>query len=513
MAWEHVRKFGSPDYHPSCRRAHTASAVGDTIVVFGGRGGTAAAAQKHSSDVILLDTTTMSWSCPTQSDGSPLENTPSLRWNHTAVVIGRSILIFGGENDTKLHEDLCRFELDLLTWTDIEASSLSGKTPCARYAHSACAWRRKMVIFGGSSQAHLNDTWAYDSDSNAWMEFETAGDRPSPRCGHASAILGDRLWVFGGLSQNFRNDLYYLDLQKHFWQQVTTFSGRPPSIRGHLTATRVGGSIVFFGGWNGGREGCNVPQLMNDVHALSIDEEAQCSWRQPWLQGTPPCPRNTHTASLVGDRVYIFGGWDRKTCFHDLFALNVAPLLEHEQLVRFGAALRNRLFNRRDFCDVTFSVGGKTLDAHKCILAARSEFFATLFASGMKESQSSVIEVDSICPDSSPASFEAFSAFIAYLYGGTVPSAPHECLELLQLADFYRDDMLRDLCDSRARSHVDVSNVAELLMLAEKLQERELLDFYLSFVVGNYKEVQPTLRDVSGPIKDRIMERLVHKIR
>ena len=45
------------------------------------------------------------------------------------------------------------------------------------------------------------------------------------------------------------------------------------------------------------------------------------------------------------------------------------------------------------FADVTFVLGDVKFKGHKCVLAARCNFFANMFSLGMRESQESVITV------------------------------------------------------------------------------------------------------------------------
>jgi len=33
------------------------------------------------------------------------------------------------------------------------------------------------------------------------------------------------------------------------------------------------------------------------------------SWSKPFVQGVPPLPRSLHSATVVGQRMFVFGGW------------------------------------------------------------------------------------------------------------------------------------------------------------------------------------------------------------
>ncbi len=47
-------------------------------------------------------------------------------------------------------------------------------------------------------------------------------------------------------------------------------------------------------------------------------------WEKPLTSGAPPPPLDSHTAILVGSRMFIFGGWDRKTALSQLYFLDTS---------------------------------------------------------------------------------------------------------------------------------------------------------------------------------------------
>lgn len=54
-----------------------------------------------------------------------------------------------------------------------------------------------------------------------------------------------------------------------------------------------------------------------------MDENTEnMSWSQPLVSGQGPGPRRAHTATLVGNKIYVFGGGDGKKALNDVFALD-----------------------------------------------------------------------------------------------------------------------------------------------------------------------------------------------
>src|SRR3546814_17693338 len=72
-------------------------------------------------------------------------------------------------------------------WTKPE---VSGPQPMGRWCHSAELIRRELIVFGGwayvtqAGQRHtfLNDLHVLDVDTMTWREIQTFGQIPIPRC-------------------------------------------------------------------------------------------------------------------------------------------------------------------------------------------------------------------------------------------------------------------------------------------------------------------------------------------
>ncbi|CAD7934980.1 unnamed protein product [Amoebophrya sp. A120] len=112
------------------------------------------------------------------------------------------------------------------------------------------------------------------------------------------------------------------------WQWATPqIEGSNPCARGGHTATLVS-SIAGSGPklviFGGQFNNDGVYTNLNDVYVLDVDQNL---WTTPAVKGTPPEARYGHSASLVGSRVVYFGGrGDNATHFRDLHALDVAAM-------------------------------------------------------------------------------------------------------------------------------------------------------------------------------------------
>lgn len=123
------------------------------------------------------------------------------------------------------------------------------------------------------------------------------------------------MYLFGGLANEsedpknniprYLNDLYILDIRNNpvHWEIPVTNGPSPPTRESHTGVSYVdkekGKSfLVIYGGMSGCRLG--------DLWFLNTDT---LTWTKPQVSGITPLPRSLHTSTLIGHRMYVFGGW------------------------------------------------------------------------------------------------------------------------------------------------------------------------------------------------------------
>jgi hypothetical protein len=133
----------------------------------------------------------------------------------------------------------------------------------------------KMLVYGGSNGQVLNDIWEFDSESCTWARIQIPknSDEPNARAKHGGVAYQNLLFIHGGISGAFReSDLWCL-----------TYS----------TETKKG------------------------------------YWTKLLLRNNNfPVPRDSHTISLIGKHIYLFGGNGKGTYFNDLWKFNIEELTE-----------------------------------------------------------------------------------------------------------------------------------------------------------------------------------------
>lgn len=118
---------------------------------------------------------------------------------------------------------------------------------------------------------------------------------------------------------------------------------------------------------------------------------------------------------------------------------------------------------------------------HRLILACRSSYFQTMLASPFQwqESTSEFLNIAEV-------RFKTMKRLIQFLYTENLGKMqPQTVLELLMAANRFFLDDLRQVCTDHIREFVDLSNVLDILELAESFQAIELKEYCFSFLAKN----------------------------
>ena len=142
-------------------------------------------------------------------------------------------------------------------------------------------------------------------DSLTWSKVAAAGTAPHPLSRVACASLGVSLAVFGGYAGTYSNAVHVLDVEQRTWRRARP-AGNLPKPRQGASLTRSASSLILFGG-------ADDVMAYNDVHVLTFDDP---SWVSPPSRCapqpcTPPLAREGHSAALVGQKMWVFGGVGR----------------------------------------------------------------------------------------------------------------------------------------------------------------------------------------------------------
>lgn len=480
---------------------------------------------------------------------------PKPRRHASLVVHGGSLFVYGGfDVDDKVLADLWQFKIETNQWALIHLKTAMPYTPqdppqlpVARAEHTAVVEGNRMIVFGGyDGKKKLNDTYVYDFAANQWSRPGNAEhNAPSRRCKHSAVLYKKKIYVVGGFQYkdgaNYAlTDMHILDLDSYSWSTVLMNKASPEALQGHK-AVACGDSMYVIGGKVRSRSrnslpvSANLPSAMMNVtfptpsDPASMSNNALMNAYQPNMEfqftqnagmatesrisglnnavfryvfeanrwsvvettGQSPAPRQLHACIAVpsdGARssIFVFGGADRskQRFFSDLCELRgirsaVTPLSQPCE----SCSATKILLNSEMFSDVIFEVEGESIHAHRCILYSRSEYFRNMFDSRMRESKEIRIPIPYV-------KFDVFHSVLEYLYSGTVKVTDGRlAVDLLKAADMFRIEGLRSLCVEKVEQAVTVENAAFICQVADMHNTQNLKMFCITYIVQHFRDV------------------------
>ena len=180
----------------------------------------------------------------------------------------------------------------------------------------------RILVFGGMVEYGKYSSDLYELQASRWEwkklkpKMPKTGPPPCPRLGHSFTLIGNKVYLFGGLANDsedpknniprYLNDLYTLEIKANNvlqWEIPSCYGQAPPPRESHSATAcfdKDGSNprLIIYGGMSGCR--------LADLWILHIDT---MTWSKPQLGGIPPLPRSLHSATMIGSRMFVFGGW------------------------------------------------------------------------------------------------------------------------------------------------------------------------------------------------------------
>ncbi|GAX29211.1 ankyrin repeat and BTB/POZ domain-containing protein 2 [Fistulifera solaris] len=504
------------------------------IVIIGGWLGTGPLA---ASDMHVLDVSAggrqLRWYQP-PIKGTP----PGPCNMHSADYVAhrREVYVFRGGNGREYLNDLHALHVDTLTWRLVETNG-EAPQPRANHS-SAMLEHELCLFGGWNGTERLNDIHILDTRTSTWTRPRVGGVLPHPRAGMTLTALRGRLLLFGGSGTSAKcfNDLQILDRQEMVWLDVsqsdssenrggTAAVARRDFDRDDAPAFRFGGSDYSMTWHRNGRSSTDSSSAQNDGLSLEQQQQQQdgfsirhgTDWRSRDMagqirdatasvrsmhvspnpndedsvptvvvHGEGPGRRAGHTATVVHRKVYVFGGSCGSDYLNDFFVLDTDPrpqldVSEPNSLQLFDRRLWH-FFNEQEFSDVTFLVQGQRVYGHKMVLSIVSDCFRAMFTTGFREENENEIVIRD-------CSHSAFLAMMEYIYTGSIPKSlgyPTQqqqnadirqldrIIEMLELADRFFLDHLKQVCENMLQSAVAPDTVEYLLQVSQKTNATQL---------------------------------------
>uniref|UniRef100_A0A673AUX5 Zgc:163014 n=1 Tax=Sphaeramia orbicularis TaxID=375764 RepID=A0A673AUX5_9TELE len=208
-------------------------------------------------------------------------------------------------------------------------SWLVSACPSKRWSHTMCLIDPDTaILIGGETtdQNYCKDSlWKLELDSDFWFPMNSSASGPVPPCarGHSATYDPDSkaVFVYGGLREGQRySELHILNTLTWKWKLVTA-RGNVPALAYH-SAGFYKKELFVFGGVqsshsNGDKSCSNALYIFNPEFEL---------WYQPIVEGDRPLPRFGHSATLLSQRLIIFGGRQTAAYLNDLHVLDLGKI-------------------------------------------------------------------------------------------------------------------------------------------------------------------------------------------
>ena len=221
--------------------------------------------------------------------------------------------------------------------------------PCLRRNHISVLIGHSLFLYGGLDQEkkYLNDCWVYDLKENYWSKVIYAGRAPPPLGHHCCCLVleseqlsnenlslyyippstrktlpllkGEGVFFFGGMNENRTptNLFFYMRIgAKPVYFDIPKTEGKPPSPR--ISATMNFSPFLNMIIIHGGRNDAVREEFLNDFVILDLET---LNWIKPTFKSEAPAARAEHQSEILGDKLLIFGGSNKRQVLNFDFTL------------------------------------------------------------------------------------------------------------------------------------------------------------------------------------------------
>ena len=153
-------------------------------------------------------------------------------------------------------------------------------------------------------------------------------------------------------------------------------------------------------------------------------------------------------------------------------------------------------------CDVTLRIEGQDFAAHRCVLSAASPYFRSLFTSGFRENQDSVVELQEI-------KTTTMDQALRFIYTGEALVNASNAQDLLRTADYLIIPSLKAKVSDYLKDTIHASNCLEMGSLAIQYGCKSLKEAAAAYKLQNFVSVVEA-DDFKALNFERIKELVLH---
>ncbi|KAK2964170.1 putative kelch repeat protein [Blattamonas nauphoetae] len=243
---------------------------------------------------------------------------------HTLVSYDNKMLLYGGRGT----DPSIMMEINLDSMDSVQMKT----HPDPRFYHSSTRVGDHIYIFGGKDfTIRVNDLYQFSIKDKTATHLRVSGAVPEPRGFHSMVAYEGNLYLFGGSNSDDSDYPVFQELHKYTiadrkWSIVEPKNGsRDPNVPGKLnrhTAVVIQDTMYVFGGVTAEitKEKLQPSHFNNSVYSFNFKTNL---WKKspPFRPDVEPCGRYNHCAVALFGKMYIFGGRE-KALMNDLWEYN-----------------------------------------------------------------------------------------------------------------------------------------------------------------------------------------------
>ncbi|XP_014221650.1 speckle-type POZ protein-like [Trichogramma pretiosum] len=141
-----------------------------------------------------------------------------------------------------------------------------------------------------------------------------------------------------------------------------------------------------------------------------------------------------------------------------------------------------KLIDDEHYCNTVFECSGEVFFGHRCILMARSTYFASLLKDDTQEDEPNIIEVTDIKP-------RVFKEVIRFIYTGRVEHDGSMAKDLMAAGEILGIDGLKSISEQKLLKTLNVDNVLDMVAAANMYKASELKKAAIKLLASHSDEI------------------------
>lgn len=268
----------------------------DLMVMFGGQTGRCCSESTISKRTWVFDATENLWALLPAASVPSARAAPAMAYD---IESDRVIMLGGGDSNGQILNDTWAYDTNTDTWTEMSSEG-PAMSLGSRLAYDADSDR--IILFGGSDwNSLMNDTWAYDFNTDTWTDMKPDISPPARNYhGMTYDAESDRVLIWGSMGTDlepFDASVWAYDYNTNTWEQMPPVDPYPElRIYPALAYDAESDRTILYGGFPEGDQTWAYDYNTN-------------TWTRMNPATTPQkVSRHALAYSAAADRVILSGG-------------------------------------------------------------------------------------------------------------------------------------------------------------------------------------------------------------